>query len=174
MCKNKTILEEIVLPVLTDMFPTQTSRKLALKHPNAYNVEHLVELAMSSLGDYKFIDGEHEDFTDGTDCKTASISRNPAKPGQNSYRLEISNIVGASGNEKSGDLRVVLYNPHKEGKDRLEYYYVPKSVWIENVNRHPTTGVGRMFATYNIQKDYIPKLQECRVDTFEELSRRSV
>ena len=31
-----------------------------------------------------------------------------------------------------------------------------------------------MFATYNIQKDYIPKLQECRVDTFEELSRRSV
>ena len=80
MCKNKTILEEIVFPVLTDMFPTTTSRKLALKHPNAYNVEHLVELAMSVLGDYKFIDGEHQDLTDGTECKTASISKNPAKP----------------------------------------------------------------------------------------------
>ena len=41
MCKNKTILEEIVFPVLTEMFPTTTSRKLALKHPNAYNVEHV-------------------------------------------------------------------------------------------------------------------------------------
>lgn len=169
-CKNTALLNEIIFDSLPEMFPTQESREYALAHPRAFNCEYLVEMSFERVGGIKFIDGEHADFIDGTDSKTASVSSRPVKPGQNSHRLEISNIVTAGGNSKSGALRVVLYNPLLEGK-HLRYYFVPQTVYMQYINRHPTTGIGRMFATYNRATDCIPKLDGCEVSDFETLAK---
>ena len=172
VCKNTALLKEIIFDSLPEMFPTDASREYALTHPRAFNCEYLVELSFERVGGIKFIDGEHADFLDGTDSKTASVNPRPVKPGQNSHRLEISNIVTAGGSEKSGALRVVLYNPLL--KDRqLRFYFVPKHVWMQSINRHPTTGIGRMFANYNRKTDSIPKLDACEVPDFETLAKIS-
>lgn len=170
VCKNTALLKEIIFDSLPEMFPTEESREYALTHPRAFNCEYLVEMAFEKVGGIKFIDGEHADFVDGTDSKTASVSPRPIKSGQNSHRLEISNIVTAGGNSKSGALRVVLYNPLLQGK-QLRYYFVPQSVYMQFINRHPTTGIGRMFATYNRATDSIPKLDACEVSDFETLAK---
>ena len=169
-CKNTALLKEIIFDSLPEMFPTEESRAYALAHPRAFNCEYLVELSMERVGGLKYIDGEHADFLDGTDSKTASVNPRPVKKGQNSHRLEISNIMTAGGNQKSGALRVVLYNPLLKDR-KLRFYFVPKHVWMQSINRHPTTGIGRMFATYNRETDRIPKLDGCEVSDFETLAK---
>lgn len=168
MCKTTTLFEQIVTKYHPDF---SGSRLLAQvrRHPKIFNIEHLVELTMAYVGGYTFIDADHCDFDDGSECKTASISPNPVKYGRNTYRLEISNIVSTGGSIKSGPVRAVVYNPHTHS---TTYYYIPHQALTSlGINYHPTTGIGRVFATWNRVTGSIPKLDRYQVSSFEELAQ---
>lgn len=167
MNKITTLFEQIVHKYHPD-FKSPALLHQVRQHPRIFNIEHLIELTMAEVGGYKFIDAEHCDFDDGTECKTGSVSPNPVKFGYSSHRLEISNVISSGGKIKSGDIRIVLYNPVKGGVD---YFYIPQYRLASiGINRHPTTKMGRIFASYNREKDYIPKLEPFRCKTFLEVA----
>ena len=168
MCKNRTLFRQIVNQYHPDFSSKQLLAQVE-KHPKIFNIEHLIELTMAYVGGYDFIDADHCDFSDGSECKTGSVSPNPVKPGRNSYKLEISNVVSPGGAMKSGDVRVVLYNPHTKS---ASYYFIPQDK-LESlgINRHPTTGIGRIFATWNRVTGSIPKLDRYQVSSFSELAQ---
>ncbi|MDC0863057.1 hypothetical protein OAP74_01125, partial [bacterium] len=64
MNKNTTFLKNIIFKYLPENFPTATSQKLALQFPQAYNVEHLTEIALAKVGGYDFVDASGYDFSD--------------------------------------------------------------------------------------------------------------
>jgi hypothetical protein len=168
MCKTLTVFKEIIEPY-NKTFGTAEIKEAVMNHPNIFNIEHLVELTMAKVGGYEFTDDEHCDFSDGSECKTGSVSPNPVKAGTSSYRLEISNVVSSGGKMKSGDLRVIIYNPHTNS---CCYYFIPNDkIKSCGINYHPTTGIGRIFATWNIKTNRIPKLDKFQVNGFEELAK---
>ena len=102
--KNRLLLEKIAFNYLPDMFPTDASRRLALRFPNAYNVEHLVELALAEVGGYNWLDEEGYDFDDenASDSKTCTLR-------EYDKALCISKIEN-----KIGSFRMVIYNEFKD------------------------------------------------------------
>lgn len=137
--------------------------------PKSINIEHLIELTAAEVGGYEFIDMPHYDFSDGSEMKTGSINPRPKTPGGASHPVEVSNIISAGGQEKTGDLRIVIYNPVHES---VLYYFVPiSSIHEIGVNIHPTSGIGRFKGTYNSVRNDIPKLEKFRVASFEELCK---
>jgi hypothetical protein len=169
MCKTKTLFRDVVNVYHPD-FNSKSLLKQVEQYPQIFNIEHLIELTMAHVGGYEFIDADHCDFSDGSECKTSSVSPNPVKAGRNTYRLEISNVVSPGGSMKSGDVRVVLYNPHTCS---ATYYFIPQNK-LESVgiNYHPTTGIGRIFATWNSVTNKVPKLEPYKVNSFEELASK--
>lgn len=163
MTKTLTMFREVVKEYNTT-FNMEEIWKTVQKYPNIFNIEHLVELTMAETGGYEFIDAEHCDFSDGSECKTGSISPNSTKPGMNTYRWEISNVVSSGGTIKSGPIRLVLYNPHT---DKCTYYFIPETK-IESlgINYHPTTKMGRIFGTWNKRTNRIPKLDNYELPSF--------
>lgn len=167
MCKTVTLFKEIVNKYHPS-FSGKEKLEEVIRFPKIYNIEHLIELTMAYVGNYEFTDRAHFDFSDGSECKTASIAYNPTAPGRNTYKVEISNMVSPGGTQKSGNIRVVVYNPH--GKS-VKYYFIPNNmIHSLNINYHPTTNVGRVVATWNSIKDSIQKLDVYEVKTFEELA----
>ncbi len=169
MCKEMILMREVICKYHPDFVASSSLRKFGLKNPKNFNVPRLIEESMAATGKYKFIDAEHADFSDGTDCKTASISVSPTSPGKNTHRGEISNVSTAGGELKKGGLRCIVYNPHKQ---LLRYYYLPKSFWETSIRIHPTSGIGKLVYTYNITKDVICKLVGFECKTFEELAKK--
>lgn len=170
MCKTRTLFRNIVNKFHPD-FSSASLRSQVEKNPKIFNIEHLIELTMAHVGGYDFTNAEHSDFSDGTECKTGSIRPSPSKAGGKSYGLEISSIVSAGGTIKAGDVRAVIYNPHTGSQT---YYYIPQNKLTDlSINYHPTTGIGRIFATWNSVTNKIPKLENYKVDSFEELATRS-
>ena len=171
MCKTKAIVNEI-LSKHHPMFKNPAILEAVNEDAKIFNVEHLVEKTMALVGGYEFVDGAHHDFSDGTECKTASVSPNPQKASTNSHRLEISNIVSIGGAMKSGDIRLVVYNPNIEAP-KCSFYYIPNDKLEDlGINYHPTTGMGRIFCTWNSKKNYIPKLQAYEVCCFKALAMK--
>jgi len=172
MNKNTLMMQKIIFayhPLFKTDLKLQT---YALNDTEIFNVERLVEQSMAeaSCGAYDFIDGSHEDFSDGTECKTASIRQNASKSSSancNTHNGEISNVSTAGGNQKSGAIRCVIYNPHFH---ELQYYFIPKSWWAYNVTRHPTTGVGKIVFSYNRSNNTIAKLDKFKVLDFSTLA----
>lgn len=167
MCKTKTLFRQIVSKY-NPAFAANGIAEQVNRHPKIFNIEHLVELTMAHVGGYEFVDAAHCDFSDGSECKTGSVSPSPSTKSGNSYRVEISNIVSPGGKIKSGDIRFVLYNPHNNS---VSYYFVPQNM-IESlgINYHPTTGIGRIFATWHKITNRINKLDAYQVDNFEALA----
>lgn len=170
MSKNLVLLRDIVNRYHPKFAANAEIRAMALEHPEFFNVESLVEYTMAQVGPYKFIDGAHCDYDDGTDCKTASIRVNPSKPGSLTHRGEISNVSSVGGSMKIGGLRCIIYNPHSDG---LRYFFLPRSFWQDRVTYHPTSGIGKITYSYNRSTDLIPKLHEYECATFEELAHKS-
>lgn len=167
MCKTVTLFKNIVNKYHPDFSSTSLLAQVK-NHPQIFNIEHLIELTMAHIGGYDFVDAAHCDFSDGTECKTGSVSPNPVKQGRNSYRLEISNIVSPGGSIKEGDVRAVIYNPHTGSQT---YYYIPQNRLTDlGINYHPTTGIGRIFATWNRITNKIPKLEAYKVDSFMQVA----
>ena len=160
MCKNKTLLTDVIFHTLGEMFPTKTSQQAALKYPKAYNVEHLVEIALSKLGGYEFVDEEGYDFTDLSDSKTCSVNASD------------QSVVISSVENKIGALRIVVYNYHKKA---LDFLFVPKDCVRKECE--PCYGKQqtklKLRCRYNAKTDSYNKFEKYRVKDFETLAKLS-
>lgn len=169
MSKHFLILRDFVIPNFS-MFKDYTAAQIqrVLDDPRVYDVEYLVEKTVAEMGGLVHTDGDHSDYSDGSDCKTGSIKPSSPSRGANSCTVEIT-AVARKGQQsiayKAGDLRVLIYNPHK---NECRYYFVPKWWWMNNINFHSSTGVGRILATYNKKTDRIEKWEQFRCATAQE------
>lgn len=170
MSKQLVLMRDVICVYHPEFRRSADLCRYGMAHPDIFNVERLIEESLAAVGPYKFIDGEHEDFSDGTDSKTASIRVNPVKPGRNTYGGEISGVETAGGGRKGGALRCTIYNPHKDG---LKFYFLPKHMWERNITIHPSSGVGKIMYTYNRPGDYIARFDGYECASFEELARAS-
>lgn len=167
--KANLIFSEIIFKYNTVFRENTDLQNLAINHPELFNIERIVELTMSEVGGYLYIDGDHCDFDDGSECKTASVRPSSRGKSPNSYQVEISNVVSTGGNSKTGPIRVVLYNPHLY---KLKYYFLPENAIHKiGVNYHPTTNSGRLFATWNRLTNKCNKLDKFEVESFEVLAK---
>lgn len=166
--KEKLIIKEIINKFHPKFVSNPDLCEFALESPEVFNVERLVEITMAHVGGYDYVDGAHYDFSDGSECKTASV-RPSAKSGGACYSLEISNLVSGAGTTKSGPIRVVLYNPHIQ---KLKYYFFPSGeVEQIGINIHPTSKKGRLFASWNCVTDTCNKLDKYEVESFDTLAK---
>ena len=160
-CKNTVFLRDIIFEHLPELFPTKSSRQLALKTPKAFNVEHLVEIALerASTGSYEFVDRDGYDFTDFSDSKTATISSSEQRCTVNS----LENKIGA--------IRLCVYNGYR---DKVDYFFFD----TDAVSRLGEPSYGkhaykvRMRSGYNVYADTYSKFEPYRVATFSELATR--
>ena len=172
MCKNTAILKNVLFNHLPSIFPNQED---ALKWPKAFNVEHLVEIAMEEVNGHKFVDANGYDHEDFTETKTTSVWGNTFQSNI-SAKFEISN-VGRYGNaghgEKMGDIRLIVYNPWIE---EVAFFFLPKDWWtISTITIHPTSQTGKNNGRWNSQTgEYFLTPSRClnkfRCVSFEELA----
>lgn len=169
LSKEFLLMRDIICEYHPSFLESKKLRKFGLEQPNLFKVEKLVEQSMASAasGEYDHIDADYADFSDGSDSKTSSISRNVEKNQKTSYRGHIEGVSKVTGGEKAGALRCVIYNPHKE---ELRYYFLPKSMWINNITIHKVSGIGRIQFTYNVVKNIIPKFEGFECLDFEDLA----
>jgi hypothetical protein len=168
--KEHLILTDIIFKHHLLFINNAELQKFALENTDVFRIERLVEHTMAFVGGYKYIDGAHCDFDDGSECKTASVRPSPTTQGTSSYTLEISNVISSGGHSKTGPIRVVLYNPHIY---QLKYYYLPSNeIHKIGVNVHPTTKTGRLFATWNCKTNKCAKLDQYEVESFESLAKK--
>jgi hypothetical protein len=125
-------------------------------------------MAHASRGKLKWNDGDHEDYTDGSDQKTGTCRA----PRINSPTggTEISNVVNQYGVLKNGAIRAIIYN---KLTNSLDYFYFPKKVWSKHVKQNSISGPsgGRLLFSYNNnKKEYKDWAENCRVASFKELS----
>lgn len=168
MGKQRVIMEEIITQYHPLFVNNSELLRIGLQHPEMFAVERLLEDCLAHAGGYTKVDLPHADFDDiaRSDSKTGSIRIKGSKS-NNSYAGEISGVTTPNGTAKAGSLRCVIYNPHTS---KLMYYYLPKWFWSTLINRHPTSGVGRIMFTYNMRNDSIKKLDEHKCSSFEELA----
>ena len=166
MSKNSLLLTEVVFKYHPDYVGHKKRQKIALKNPQHYNVEVMIEEALAHIGPYSQTNAALSDFSDNSDSKTSSITTKPYPKTPNIFRGEIRNVSTIYGNDKVGALRCIIYNPHKE---KLMYYFLPKSVWTPMISRPKLKTAGVLF-TYNIQYDDIVKFVGYECDNFEELA----
>jgi hypothetical protein len=168
MSKSLVLMRDVICIYHPEFRKSKDLRRYGMKHSDIFNVERLIEESLAAVGPYKFIDGDHADFSDGTDSKTASIRVNPSREGGNSYVGEITGVETAGGGQKAGALRCTIYNPHLNG---LKFYFLPKSLWSRHITIHPSSGVGKVMYSYHQPTDFIKKFQGYECGDFEELSR---
>jgi len=168
MSKSLVLMRDVITVYHPEFRKSRDLRSYGMKHPDIFNVERLIEESLAAVGPYKFIDGDHCDFTDGSDSKTASIRVNPSKPGRNTHIGEIAGVETAGGGRKEGALRCSIYNPHK---DELRFYFLPKRMWSNHITLHPTSGIGKIVYSYNRVHDDIIKFQGYECSSFEDLAR---
>lgn len=161
MTKQELLLREVIFQHHPDFKTSSQLKDLALRNPDYFNVERLVELAMAHVGGYEFLDEDGYDFSDFSDSKTASIGHGNV--------ATVTNILGRgkSGEAKVGDLRVILYNPYK---DRLDYYFMPKAGW-ESIREYGDANKGRLRAKYSPDLDTVFKWRQWQCADFETLAR---
>jgi len=155
MTKRKLLLEKVIFPY----HPT-FSKVVDLDNinPEWFDVSLLLEETMSYVGGYEWLNLPHMDFSDGSDCKSSTI--NERKRGL------IDRVVSHGGKEKFGMLRVVVYNSIKQ---KIMYYALPKKEWFPMIRRHSTNKQGSIGYGYKVESDTIPKFEDFRCQTFEEL-----
>lgn len=168
--KSEALMRDVICKHHPRFRNSRAVRKFGLECPDHFNVERLVEEAMAHLGDYDFVDGDHHDFSDFSDCKTASIRSAPLVAGQNSYVGEISGVSTAGGGMKAGSLRCVIFNPHAPNGGFL-HYFLPRSFWVNHITIHPSSKVGKIMYTYNRKTGDIPKFRGYECVGFEELAQ---
>jgi hypothetical protein len=167
MSKHYVLMRDVITQYHPQFRKSTALCEYGLTNPHIFNVERLVEECMAAVGPYEFIDGDHADFSDGSDCKTASIRLKVAGTSINSFTGEISGVETAGGGRKAGALRAVIYNPHK---DKLMYYFLPKRVWANHITIHPTSGAGKVMFSYNKKHDDIVKFTGHECSSFRQLA----
>lgn len=160
--KEYVFLKDLIIPY-HPMFKGYSAEQIqkALDNSLAYNVEYLVEQTLAELGGLDHTDGNHCDYADNSDCKTASIR----SYGRNRCQVTIfgvSKTTRAGISYKSGDLRVVIYNPHTA---KVMYYFLPHHWWVNQVITHATQGWGYILSSYHKNTDTIPEWEQFRCNS---------
>ena len=155
--------------ILADIIKVYYKPYLDQDDPMEYNIPRMVERAMAKIGGDLYGDEAHCDFLDGSDGKTATITRQPMdeESRKNTHQLTITNTISQGGTVK-GDLRVVVYNAVT---DQLEYFFIPKSD-IRALSRIPKKGMPRIEAYYNSKTGLVPKLEKYRMPDFVSLCKQ--
>ena len=171
LSKSELILRDVICEHHPDVAGNKSVITFLRKHVNWINVEAMVEETMAHVGGYKFVDAAHYDFSDGTDSKTTSVQPSARKKYGSSttgYLCEIGGIgnIGDNSQVKTGALRVILYNPHKQC---LQYYFIPNKDML-NLMRYHSSGY-RITTTWNIKHDRNSKLDNFEVTDFETLAK---
>lgn len=160
MCKKLGILEAVCFPHLPHLFAEESTRQFALAHPEIFNIEHLVELALANVGGYNFVDEDGRDFDD--EVNSVSKTCTLRKWGRG---LTISNIEN-----KIGAFRIVVWN---EITENVDFLYMPRSAvekWTEHGFLKKSPKTQRLRGTYNADLDSYNKLEKYQVATFKELA----
>lgn len=168
MAKAKLMMHDI-LPHHPELgrYPSAL-RKYFLENSDESNVERMFEKTLAHIGDYKFTNGDHCDFSDKSDAKTSSVTLKPTKPGASTHMGRITGIGHVSGSIKSGAIRLAVYIAPKQ---KINYYYLPKKFWSKlNLHTGRTGEIGISFS-YNSETDTIPKFEFCRVKNIIELAK---
>jgi hypothetical protein len=160
LTKEYLIMKEIVCKYHPDYKRSRT----AIKNAHHYKVERLVEETMALVGGYERVDEAHYDFSDLSDSKTSTITKNKK---WNSGSGKITGVARETSDEtKWGDLRVVIYNSVTE---KMMYYFLPYKFWIHYI--YYSNNIGSIPYTYNVYLDKISRFEEYRCDTFESLAK---
>ena len=174
MITKESLLSKLVAEYHPKFKNSKVLRDTILENPEMFNllggskVEGLVEQTVRFVGKHgKWIDDEHQDFNDGSDFKTASISPNPSKPFGTTHQAYISGVC-KNGSEKNGALRTIYWNPLKE---KLHFIFIPKKIWYEK----SVCSNGSIRATYNRISDRFPTWYDWRgtckqFESFKEFS----
>lgn len=170
MSKQLVLIRDVICQYHPKFRRSKHMQNYALSNPMIFNVERLVEESLAAVGPYRFVDGEHYDFSDYSDSKTASIRLNPLRVGNNTYGGEISGVETAGGGQKAGALRCTIYNPHVDGGG-LKFYFLPRNKWCQHITIHPSSGIGKVMYTYNRIHNDIIKFDGYQLDTFEQLAQ---
>lgn len=165
--KAERILTEIVAPYNKRFRKNPLMVEAFIGNAIDLNVTRLVEVTMAEVAKIKFIDGSHKDFNDGTECKTAVIREATPKKSPGIHRIQITNVRSRqSGELKSGDIRVVLYNPFL---DRCEYFYIPNEALDNDIKVSKSNC--HVAVSYNRSSGLIAKLEKYRVCDFKTLCK---
>lgn len=169
MCKTTVLLREVISQHSAVFNNDIVEDIIESYDPKVFNIERLIEYVMAEVSGHDFVDGHHYDLSDGSEIKTSTVTLNPTKPGAPSHRFEISNVVSSGGQMKTGDIRLVMYNAVN---DDVTYYFIPNSQLSSlGINYHPTTKMGRIFGTWNREKNRYNKISQYQVADFETLAR---
>jgi len=161
MSKNLVLIRDVINLYHPEFVNTPALKHYALKNPDIFNVERLIEESLAAVGGYDFVNEYGRDFNDcnDSDSKTTSVI-----PDGNSKTAIISGIEN-----KIGSLRVTIYNAFK---DSVDFMYIPWSEWQEM--KEPSYGKNvykeKIRARWNQKKDYYNSCEHFRVGSFKELA----
>jgi hypothetical protein len=164
--KNQLILKQIITIYNPEYYD------LDISDPKDYDVSKMLEETMALVGGYTFLDGSHFDFSDGTECKTGSVQRNPRKQNgirTNNHDVRISSTSSGAGVSKTGDLRVVIYN---NVTNKLEFFFIPQRDIDKLTSMDGYKKKGDIKTTYNRETNKITALEKYRMSDFVSLCKR--
>jgi len=163
MSKNYVLMRDIISkyhPEFRDSKNTSL-QKYALKNPDIFNCERLIEETLAAVGGYNFVNETGRDF----DCPYNSDSKTTSLGCGSGFQ-----ILGVE--NKIGSLRITVYNPYK---DRLDFLYMPYSSvqFYKEVSYGKNQFKERVRGKWNQNNDHYNRLERFRVHTFEDLARAS-
>jgi len=168
MSKSDTIFREVIVKYNSVFASDPIKAEAFLADTRMLNIEYLVELTMAEVGGYEFVDADGYDFSDGSECKTASVSKCLSnKNSVNSFQGSITNLKSKNtGKLKSGDIRIVMYNPFLE---RCDYFFIPQCD-LDVESGVTVSKTGKITVTYNRKKASYGALDNYRVADFVTLA----
>ena len=165
--KAMAMMQDIVAHHPLFRTATMAFRKWARQNPDEFNVERMFEKTLAHIGNYKFTNDAHSDFSDKSDAKTASVTLKAKTSCATTHGGTITGMGHVTGALKSGALRVAVYISPKQ---EMRYYYLPKKFWSK-LTLSNTRGELRLNFTYNSKTDSIAKFEFCRVKNIIELAK---
>jgi len=136
-----------------------------LSDPRMFDVNYLFEKTLAILGGYDLLNESHYDFSDKSDAKTSSVSREPVH-GRAIHTGRITS-VGREGNLKRGALRCAIYIPPMR---QMQYFYLPKKYWMTLSMTRSHTGELTIPFSYNSNTNTIAKFDYFRVASLKILA----
>ena len=155
--KARALLRDIIIPYHPFFKDASDAQKAAaLADPRCFNVEHMVEIVLASVGNYDFVDAEGYDFSDHSDSKTAIID--------GKGRCWVGSVES-----KIGAIRLTVYLTHL---DCLHYFYIPKKALdglrraCYGINEHKE----RLILSYSMAHNHWNSYEQYRLDSLEALA----
>lgn len=170
--KNILFLREIISKYHPMFAYNDIPLEKALRYPDAFNVESLIEDCLAHVGGYKRVYEHGRDFDDEDNSDSKTITVREDKSRKNSYKGNIENIK-----TKKGSLRVTIYNQIAE---RIDYLYIPDYTTLPLANTRGSAGgtsksadteQKRISVTWNKHGDTYGRFERYRLSSFEELAK---